>query len=281
MAAGQVASCSPDPVGDQAVTVTFLSREAEAPPVETHISYIFLGQDTVWKLKKAVRLPFLDFTRLEDRHRFCQRELALNAPAAPGLYRDVIPVVRHRDGLLGFGGDGEVLDWVVRMARVPAGDFLDVLAAEGGLTPPLLDQIADAVAEFHMSLPPVRGVRPNMETIAQGNVPSALSAGLPEDDVIAWRDAMLAGLGALAGRRDARAASGFVRRCHGDALPRVRSGRIRDRTRSRCRAGYPSRGGRSRRTCAGTTGRCRRSRRARPCRPRCGLPRCPGWCSDT
>jgi hypothetical protein len=203
-------------VGDQAVTVTFLSREAEAPPVETHISYIFLGQDTVWKLKKAVRLPFLDFTRLEDRHRFCQRELALNAPAAPGLYRDVIPVVRHRDGLLGFGGDGEVLDWVVRMARVPAGDFLDVLAAEGGLTPPLLDQIADAVAEFHMSLPPVRGVRPNMETIAQGNVPSALSAGLPEDDVIAWRDAMLAGLGALAGRRDARAASGFVRRCHGD-----------------------------------------------------------------
>ena len=59
------------------------------------ISYLFLGPDTVWKLKKAVRLPFLDFTRLEDRHHFCERELALNAPAAPGLYRDVVPIVRQ------------------------------------------------------------------------------------------------------------------------------------------------------------------------------------------
>jgi uncharacterized protein len=220
-AAGRVASCSPDPppdqaAADQAETVTFLSRQAGAPPAETHISYVFLGRDTVWKLKKAVRLPFLDFTRLEDRHHFCQRELTLNAPAAPGLYRDVVPVVRHRDGSLGLGGEGEVRDWVVRMARVPAGDFLDVLAAEGGLTPHLLDRIADAVAEFHMSLPSVPGIRPDMEAIAQGNVPSALSAGLPEHQVIAWRDAMSARLRALAERRDARAAAGFVRRCHGD-----------------------------------------------------------------
>jgi len=211
-----VASCSPDPPVDQAETVTFLTRQAGTPPAETHISYVFLGEDTVWKLKKAVRLPFLDFTRLEDRHRFCERELALNAPAAPGLYRDVVPVVRRRDGSLGLDGEGEVRDWVVRMARVPAGDFLDIRAAENGLTPHLLDQIADAVAEFHISLPPVLGIRPDMEAIARGNVASALSAGLPEDEVIAWRDAILVRLRALAERRDARAASGFVRRCHGD-----------------------------------------------------------------
>jgi aminoglycoside phosphotransferase family enzyme len=97
----------------QAETVALLTRLAGAPPVETHISYLFLGSDTVWKLKKAVHLPFVDFTRLEDRHRFCQRELALNAPAAPGLYRDVVPIVRQSDGSLTVGGAGEVLDWVV------------------------------------------------------------------------------------------------------------------------------------------------------------------------
>ena len=201
---------------DQSETVAFLTRQAGAPPVETHISFLFLGRDTVWKLKKAVRLPFLDFTRLEDRHHFCKRELELNAPAAPGLYRDVVPIVRLRDGSVAIGGAGEVVDWVVRMARVPADDFLDVRAAASGLSPSLLDQIADAVAAWHMSLPPVLGLRPDMEAITQGNVPSALGAGLPETEVIAWRDATLNGLRTLAAWRDARAAGGLVRRCHGD-----------------------------------------------------------------
>jgi aminoglycoside phosphotransferase family enzyme/predicted kinase len=163
-----------------------------------------------------VRLPFLDFTHIEDRHRFCERELALNTPAAPGLYHDVVPIVRRADRSLSIGGEGEVQDWVVRMARVPVGDFLDVRAARNGLPPLLLDQIADAVAAWHMSLPPVPGVQPNMVAIAEGNVRSAIAAGLPEREVFAWRDAMLAGLTACADWRDTRAAEGFVRRCHGD-----------------------------------------------------------------
>jgi aminoglycoside phosphotransferase family enzyme/predicted kinase len=216
MAAGHVASCSPDPQPDQTETVAFLTREAGAPPVQTHISYVFLGQDTVWKLKKAVRLPFLDFTQIEDRRHFCERELALNAPAAPSLYRDVAPIVRRPDGSLAIGGDGKVRDWVVRMARVPPSDFLDIRAASGGLPPSLLDQIADAVAEFHLSLPPVIGVRPDMEAIAEGNVRSALAAGLPEQQVTAWREKMLRGLHERNAWRDARAEAGFIRRCHGD-----------------------------------------------------------------
>jgi aminoglycoside phosphotransferase family enzyme/predicted kinase len=196
--------------------VQFLAGLAGAPPVETHISYVFRGADAVWKLKKSVRLPFLDFTRVEDRHHFCERELALNAPAAPGLYRDVVPIVRRTNGALGCGGKGEVLDWVVRMARVPAGDFLDVRAGVSGLSPALLDQIADAVAAWHISLPPVPAVRPDMEAIAQGNVRSAVDARLPGAAVLGWRDAMLAGLSACSAWRDARAAAGFVRRCHGD-----------------------------------------------------------------
>ena len=201
---------------EQTATVAFLTRLAGARPVETHISYLFLGPDTVWKLKKAVRLPFLDFTRLEDRHHFCERELALNAPAAPGLYRDIVPIVRRANGALAIGEPGEVVDWVVRMARVPAGDFLDVRAVAEGLSPALLDQIADAVAAWHMSLPAVIDLPPDMEAIAQGNVRSAISAGLPEAAVLGWRDAMLDGLRARLAWREARAGAGFVRRCHGD-----------------------------------------------------------------
>ncbi len=201
---------------DQAETALFLSHLAGAPPVETHISLIFLGEDTVWKLKKAVRLPFLDFSRTEDRHHFCLRELTLNAPAAPGLYRDVAPVVLGDDGSVTLGGPGRVIDWVVRMARVPRGDFLDVKAAESGLEPRLLDGIADAVAAYHGQLPPLSGVRPAMTWIADGNLTSSLAAGLPSDVVSAWHQAMTKGLASLETWTEARAQAGFVRRCHGD-----------------------------------------------------------------
>jgi uncharacterized protein len=207
---------SGEPAPNQAETVAFLARQTSAAPLETHISYVFTGQDTVWKLKKAVRLPFLDFTRVEDRRHFCERELALNAPAAPGLYRDVAPIVRRSDRSLSVGGDGEILDWVVRMAPVPMGDFLDLQAAGGGLSSSLLDQVADAVAAWHTSLPPVPCVCPDMERIARGNVPSALAAGLSEPEIVAWCHSILSALEALAAWRDARAAAGFVRRCHGD-----------------------------------------------------------------
>ena len=75
---------------EQAEAADFLRRLAQAPPVETHISLVFLGASTVWKLKKAVRLPFLDFTSVEARRRFILRELELNRPAAPGLYRRAV-----------------------------------------------------------------------------------------------------------------------------------------------------------------------------------------------
>lgn len=203
----------------QAETAAMLARLAGAPPIETHISLVFVGADWVWKLKKAVKLPFLDFTRVEDRRHFTERELALNAPAAPGLYRDVLPVVRQPDGTLTLAStptDAPVEDWVLRMARVPAGDFLDAIAAAGGLTPALQDALADAVAAYHHALPPVTGVLPPMREIALGNLPSALGAGLPAAEVTGWGDAVLVALDTLDPVLAERAGAGFVRRAHGD-----------------------------------------------------------------
>jgi hypothetical protein len=199
----------------------FLAALAGAAPVETHISLVFLGPDTVWKLKKAVRLSFLDFSSLAARRRFCLRELELNGPAAPGLYRDVVPVVRGAEGGLTFGGERDAdraLDWVLRMARVPEGDFLDVIAEQGELAPALLDATADAVATYHHALPPAGVMRASdgvRGTIA-GNARAALAAGLEPDSVAAWESEIVARLEPIAGWLDARGQAGFVRRAHGD-----------------------------------------------------------------
>lgn len=206
----------------QTEVADWLGRLAGMPPVETHISLVFLGRDTAWKLKKAVRLSFLDFTDLAARRRFAERELALNAPAAPGLYRDVVPVVRAPDGHLTFGtGDGggrEVLDWVLRMARVPPGDFLDAVAAAGGLGPALLDAVADAVAAYHAACPPVAVADPlgRMLAVAAGNTVAARTAGLDAAAVAGWDRGIAAALRSLGPWLAARARRGFVRRAHGD-----------------------------------------------------------------
>jgi len=199
----------------QAEVAAFLQGLAGVAPIETHISAVFRGADTVWKLKKAIRLPFLDFSRIEDRRRFLQRELELNMPYAPGLYRDVVPIVRGPGGLgLGVADAGGAIDWVLRMARVPEGDFLDRLA----LTPALLDATADAVAEMHAALPvvSVENATERLRGVALGNGRSALAAGLPAEAVRLWLDGMLAMLDARAALIDGRAAAGFVRRAHGD-----------------------------------------------------------------
>lgn len=208
---------------EQAEVAAWLARLAGAAPVETHISLVFLGADTAWKLKKAVRLGFLDFTALADRHRFALRELELNAPAAPGLYRDVVAVVRRADGALGFGEGAEAgrpaLDWVLRMARVPAEDFLDRIVAAGRFDATLADAVADTVAAYHARCPQAAtGSDPAAALIQvmRGNAAAARAAGLPAAAVAAWEQAMATALAPLGPWLAARAQAGFLRRAHGD-----------------------------------------------------------------
>ena len=202
--------------------IAFLARQAGGPPLETHISLLFVGADTVWKLKKPVRLPFLDFTCIDDRRRFLERELALNGPAAPGMYRDVVPLLRRADGAVVFGDTGSAeppaaIDWVLRMARVAADDFLDAMAAAGRLDPPTLDALADAVASYHAHCALAQvDISQSMRAVTNGNARSARHAGLPEAAVADWENSVQAMLDALAEWQTGRARAGFVRRAHGD-----------------------------------------------------------------
>ena len=204
---------------EQAEVAAFLQGLAGgAPPAETHISLVFIGKDTVWKLKKAVRLTFLDFTPLAAREHFIRRELELNQPAAPELYRDVVPVVRRSDGSLALDEAGEVVDWVLRMARVPPDDFMEAVADAGRLDPAMLDALGDAVAAYHHTIPAASNVDAvaAMRHVTEGNVRSALDAGLPEPEVRAWEAQVLTGLDAIAGWLRQRERDGCIRRAHGD-----------------------------------------------------------------
>jgi uncharacterized protein len=206
---------------EQEEVAAFLGGLASGPLKETHISAVFVGDDTVWKLKKAVRLSFLDFSTLEARHHFLQRELALNKPAAPGIYRDVAAVVRQSDGTLALRpdpGEAPVLDWVLRMARVPAEDFLDTMASHGALSPEMLDALGDCVAAYHARLPVAADwdSPAAMLRLTEGNAQAAIAAGLPRGEVEAWRHGIESVVRDLAPWLAERAAAGFVRRCHGD-----------------------------------------------------------------
>jgi uncharacterized protein len=202
---------------EQQDVARFLSGLAGGPPRETHISAVFIGSDKVWKLKKAVRMPFLDFTTLGAREHFLCRELEINKPAAPGLYRDVVGIVRNEDGTLRFGSETPI-DFVLRMARVPDEDFFDVIASNNGLTTALLDALGDTVATYHAQIPRVDVVdfEESMRRITEGNVRSAAAAGFSPTDVGSWQKRMLEAIGSRRLWFTARVAGGFIRRCHGD-----------------------------------------------------------------
>jgi uncharacterized protein len=202
---------------EQQEVARFLSQLSGGPAKETHISAVFIGRDTVWKLKKAVRMPFLDFSTVDARAHFLRRELVLNKPAAPGIYRDVVAVSRRPDGTLELGGDNPV-DWVLRMAPVPPGDFLDVIAADGTLTPRLLDDLGDCVAAYHAELAPIQNhdSADTLLRITRGNARSALATGLPPADIEAWCRKMTSAIEAIRDWLTERSVTGYVRRCHGD-----------------------------------------------------------------
>lgn len=203
---------------EQDGVAALLRRLTGAEPIETHISAVFVGAGEAWKLKKAVRLPFVDQSSLARREALARRELELNAPNAPGIYRGILPVARAPDGSLAPGGEGEAVEWLLRMAPVPAGDFLDAVAARGGLDGALLDALADAVAALLAAAPVAEGVDSpaRMAFVLEGNRKGCLDAGLDPARVAAVEAAMRARLVGLAPLLAERAATGHVRRCHGD-----------------------------------------------------------------
>ncbi len=130
----------------------------EVTVLETHVSVLFFAGPRVYKLKKAVDLGFLDHRSLEVRRKVCADEVRLNERLAPGVYRAVIPVTRESDGTLCLDGDGDVVEAVVEMERLPEEGMLDRLLDEGAIDNEVVHQLAELLAMFHQDAPTGEGV---------------------------------------------------------------------------------------------------------------------------
>lgn len=124
--------------------------------IETHMSWVFLADDYVYKLKKPVRRDFLDFSTLEARRRNCEEELRLNRRLAPEVYLNVVPLTIDAAGTVRLGGQGEVLDWLVRMRRLPAECMLDYAIRHGTVRDDEIRRLALRLAEFYAASAPIR-----------------------------------------------------------------------------------------------------------------------------
>jgi aminoglycoside phosphotransferase family enzyme len=124
--------------------------------LETHMSWVFLVGEQVFKLKKPVRFPFLDFTTLKAREHYCREEVRLNARLAPGVYLGLM-ALRWCDGLFTLVPEarlhsaamaGETVDWLVWMRRLPSDHMLDHLIAAERVTPRDIDALVQVLGAF-------------------------------------------------------------------------------------------------------------------------------------
>ena len=211
---------------DQSEVVTFLASPsthagAAVERVETHASVVFLAGPHAWKLKRAVRYDYLDFSTIERRRAMCDAEVRINRRTAPGLYRGVVAVTRQPDGSLALGGVGTPVDWLVEMVRFDQEGLLDRLAARDALDRALMPTLAAAIARFHAEAEPRvdHGGATGMAWIVDGNATGFAEAGAGILDPApcasvtdSARDAVRRHRELLDTRRD----GGFVRQCHGD-----------------------------------------------------------------
>jgi aminoglycoside phosphotransferase family enzyme/predicted kinase len=189
--------------------------------IETHASVVFLAGDRAYKVKRAVRYPFLDFSTLELRRQAASHELAINRRTAPDLYLDVLPVTEPAPGKLKLGGDGEAVEWVLVMRRFDQAKLYDRMAEEGTLPLEAMPELAKAIAVFHERADRVLSPEPSLSGLAavlKDNVSAfaGKEAALPTDALDALRQKSDDAFAALVPLLRQRALSGYVRHCHGD-----------------------------------------------------------------
>ena len=212
---------------DQQAVIAFLATPAAYGPectsvdrVDTHISVVFLAHDRAYKLKRAVQFPYVDYSTLEARRGFCEKEVRLNRRTAPDLYRGVVPVTRAADGGLAVGGTGTPVEWLVEMRRFPQERLLDAVARRGELDVALAATIGAAAATLHAMAEPRsdHGGASAMQWVIDENDAELSAAGDLVDQSLRDRlhKASLEALHRYGRLLDTRREDGSVRECHGD-----------------------------------------------------------------
>lgn len=213
-------------VDPQSATLAFLTSPrvqgvpaAEIATVRTHLSIIVLAGARACKLKRAVRLPYVDLSTPALRLQACERELALNRRTAPALYLGVRRITRQDDGQLSFDGPGELVDAVVQMRRFADDALLETRVTRDGLSVALADRLAGVIADFHdrAEIAPQVDMPARLMGVIDANAQIfAALPSLPADKAASLDAALRRELARHAPLLRARARAGKVRRCHGD-----------------------------------------------------------------
>ena len=212
---------------DQDEAIAFLSDpKSYDPPVnsvtriDTHSAIVFLAGARAYKIKRAVRYAYLDFSTLENRRKFCAREIIRNSATAPGIYVAAAPLVRTPRGGLALNKMGEPIEWVVVMNRFDQSQLFDNLVQRGGLAKVDVNQLADKIAEYHSWARPVRDFdcdRWFEQTVSAIVAKLSGAAGLINlDSVKTYSRLLLQHQNSARILLRERARGGMVRLCHGD-----------------------------------------------------------------
>lgn len=189
--------------------------------IDTHISVIFLAGGRAYKLKRAVKLDFLDFSTLDLRREACEAEVRINRRTAPALYLGVVPVTRRAHDGLELAGGGPVVDWLVEMTRFDQNTLFDRLAERAALTLALIEALADEIVELHAQAErrPDHGGKDGMVWVVDG-IEEVLEASAGDIFEPVAVESLIGGLHETLERQGAlleeRRRAGLVRRCHGD-----------------------------------------------------------------
>lgn len=142
--------------------VSFLRQATSFPEptyrveaIETHMSWIFLTDGHAYKLKKPVRYSFLDFSEIDARRHYCEEELRLNRRLAAQVYLGIVRLTLNSMGHLQLDGRGTVIDWLIKMRRLPTHRMLDYCLRNGTASREDGLRVAARLAGFHRSCPPI------------------------------------------------------------------------------------------------------------------------------
>ena len=201
----------------------------EKPPqvdaIETHMSWLFLTDRSVYKLKKPIRYDRLDFTTLRLRRFYCEEEVRLNRRLAGTVYRGTIPLTREEEGALALNGVGQPVEWLVSMRRLPKSRMLDWILARRAVEREEVRAVAHRLAEFYaqasrVSISPTRlckrleeGIRADRQEL------SRVEFGLPAERIEAIATNQLAFLKKHAALFAERVRQGRIVDGHGDLRP--------------------------------------------------------------
>ena len=211
----------------QTDVIAFLSSPAAYPSHpqqvdrhETHGAIVFVAGPDAYKIKRAVRFSYMDFSTLDLRHKAVQREVEINRRFAPDLYLGVVPITRAANGALQIGGSGAAVEWALHMRRFEQSALLSTMVSGRALTPQLAARLADSVRLAHDSVPIVTRLDADVrigETAKR--VADELSASGPGvfcGQERAFLDRAMCQIDRARDCLRRRGEHGFVRHCHGD-----------------------------------------------------------------